>query len=547
MKISSNFLAFGLLCLITLSCGRNVNRYQKVHRIERIKHLPGVSNIKKPAMYSGYLHLQKNTAHLFYWLVEAEKKNNDKLILWLNGGPGCSSMYGLLNEHGPYAYDTKSKNLTRNRYSWNRLANVLYLDSPVGTGFSYSTNDTKATDLSDTFTAKLNLEALNSFMNLYSRFKNFKLYLAGESYAGIYINTLASLIIKHKGQLKKQLKGVFIGNALLNSKLNEEKQIEYLYYHGIISKNLHSRMMDNNCLEKKKENIQSICLKAKNELQATLNDPALGIYNYMNEPFCKTEASEKINKEVDYYSGYYDYDDYNSSSETDVENTSGKNNWNLTEVQEMELVDKINEKSKILSLENMENGMVVGWNTLKEIEQKLLVAKSRELENRKTIVEQYVNMSLMKQEELKCVVNVDYEEFLRRKEVQKAIHSKNIRYKACTEVIARHYNQTVQDVSKQVYSLYQKGVAILLYYGDQDIMCPFLAGEAFAAQLGIKHSLSRRPWYTYKNGYKIVGGYYEKYGNLWTATIKGAGHMAPLDKPFETFTLIRRFLKRYNK
>lgn len=67
MKISSNFLAFGLLCLITLSCGRNVNRYQKVHRIERIKHLPGVSNIKKPAMYSGYLHLQKNTAHLFYW------------------------------------------------------------------------------------------------------------------------------------------------------------------------------------------------------------------------------------------------------------------------------------------------------------------------------------------------------------------------------------------------------------------------------------------------------------------------------------------------
>lgn len=55
-------------------------------------------------------------------------------------------------------------------------------------------------------TAKLNLEALNSFMNLYSRFKNFKLYLAGESYAGIYINTLASLIIKHKGQLKKQLK-----------------------------------------------------------------------------------------------------------------------------------------------------------------------------------------------------------------------------------------------------------------------------------------------------------------------------------------------------
>ena len=67
MKTYSNFLAFGLLYLITFSYGRKVNRYQKVHRIERIKHLPGVSNIKKPAMYSEYLHLKNNTAHLFYW------------------------------------------------------------------------------------------------------------------------------------------------------------------------------------------------------------------------------------------------------------------------------------------------------------------------------------------------------------------------------------------------------------------------------------------------------------------------------------------------
>ena len=101
--------------------------------------LPGLSPNPPFAHYSGYLPVGSKQMH--YWFAESQgSPTNDPLVLWLNGGPGCSSMEGMLYENGPFQILEDGKTVTLNNYSWNKLANMLYLESPAGVGFSWSSN-----------------------------------------------------------------------------------------------------------------------------------------------------------------------------------------------------------------------------------------------------------------------------------------------------------------------------------------------------------------------------------------------------------------------
>ncbi|XP_041059999.1 lysosomal protective protein isoform X3 [Carcharodon carcharias] len=105
---------------------------------DEVVYLPGLAKQPRFKQYSGYLNTSENI-HLHYWFVESQgHPENDPVVLWLNGGPGCSSLDGLLNEHGPFLIQADGKTLHYNPYSWNLIANVLYLESPAGVGFSYA-------------------------------------------------------------------------------------------------------------------------------------------------------------------------------------------------------------------------------------------------------------------------------------------------------------------------------------------------------------------------------------------------------------------------
>ncbi|EEY20482.1 carboxypeptidase S1 [Verticillium alfalfae VaMs.102] len=106
---------------------------------------PGVKS------YSGYIHLppghidglgqeQTYPVNTFFWFFEARKDpENAPLSIWMNGGPGSSSMGGLLYENGPCFVNPDSNTTRLNPWSWNNEVNMLYIDQPVQVGFSYDT------------------------------------------------------------------------------------------------------------------------------------------------------------------------------------------------------------------------------------------------------------------------------------------------------------------------------------------------------------------------------------------------------------------------
>jgi len=143
--------------------------------------IPGWEKTLPSTMYSGFLDVGPQPGkRLHYIFVESERNpTNDPVVLWLNGGPGCSSLEGFMYEHGPILvsdahnppninFDGKpssSRNTTQlveNPWSWSKVANVLYLEAPAGVGFSYSKNK-KDLNTGDNQTASDNLQALHYF------------------------------------------------------------------------------------------------------------------------------------------------------------------------------------------------------------------------------------------------------------------------------------------------------------------------------------------------------------------------------------------------
>uniref|UniRef100_A0A7I4Y576 Peptidase S10 domain containing protein n=1 Tax=Haemonchus contortus TaxID=6289 RepID=A0A7I4Y576_HAECO len=101
---------------------------------KEIKQLPGVGFELNFKHYSGFFQVS-DTHLLHYWFVEFQNEpDKDPLIFWFNGGPGCSSLKGLLKEMGPYLVDIDGKSLRENPYSWNKMASVVYIESPAGVG-----------------------------------------------------------------------------------------------------------------------------------------------------------------------------------------------------------------------------------------------------------------------------------------------------------------------------------------------------------------------------------------------------------------------------
>ncbi|KAF8378062.1 hypothetical protein HHK36_029396 [Tetracentron sinense] len=214
---------------------------------DKITELPGQPQVSFQ-QFSGYVNVDKKKQRaLFYYFAEAEIDPASKpLVLWLNGGPGCSSLgVGAFSENGPFR--PSGEILVRNEYSWNREANMLYLETPIGVGFSFTTDSSSYKAVDDKITGMDNLVFLQHWFVKFPQYINRDLFITGESYAGHYVPQLAELMIQfNKKEKLFNVKGIALGNPVLEFSTDFNSRAEFFWSHGLISDSTY-RMFTSGC------------------------------------------------------------------------------------------------------------------------------------------------------------------------------------------------------------------------------------------------------------------------------------------------------------
>lgn len=228
-----------LLCLLTIFQAGSWAQYAP----DEVTQLPGMGFKPNYKQWSGYLQARQGK-FLHYWFVTSQNNpSTDPVVLWLNGGPGCSSLDGFLSENGPFHVNKNGDRLYENPFSWNKIANILYLESPAGVGYSYSDDKNYKTD--DDQVAEDNYKSLQSFFVKFPNFTKNEFFIIGESYGGIYVPTLSLLVAT--GTAKINFTGFGVGNGLSSFALNDQSLIYFGYYHGLFGEDLWHDLTTNCC------------------------------------------------------------------------------------------------------------------------------------------------------------------------------------------------------------------------------------------------------------------------------------------------------------
>lgn len=180
---------------------------------------------------------------LHYWYAQRENTTTasgvgDPVVLWLNGGPGSSSIMGMLQEMGPVLINATG-GMMQNPYAWTKQANLLILESPGGVGYSYcaamaaGTGSCHNTDLSTAAAARAAVADFFSSAK-FPELASSPLYITGESYAGVYIPTLADELLRNAPQVP--LKGVAVGDPCTDtpSQAQSMDMLWYAHKHGFV-------------------------------------------------------------------------------------------------------------------------------------------------------------------------------------------------------------------------------------------------------------------------------------------------------------------------
>ncbi|XP_036007614.1 lysosomal protective protein [Fundulus heteroclitus] len=447
---------------------------------DEITFLPGLQKQPSFRQFSGYLNLADGK-HLHYWFVESQNKPAaDPVVLWLNGGPGCSSLDGLLTEHGPFLIQDDGVTLQYNPYSWNKVANMLYLESPVGVGFSYSDNKDYVTN--DTEVSMNNYLALKEFFRLFPEYSSNELFLTGESYGGIYIPTLAERVMEDSSL---NLQGVAVGNGMSSYELNDNSLVYFAYYHGLLGSQLWAELQTFCCSGGKcnfYDNKNPNCTESLTEVQVIVYTSGLNIYN-LYAP-CAGGVPHRFSVER----GQLVIRDLGNN----FINHQQTRQWN----------------QKLLSLAALHLSVRLDPPCTNSTPSSLYLNNAY-VRKALHISPQALDWAICSSE-----VNLNY---------------------------GRLYMDVKKQYLKLLSALKYR---VLVYNGDVDMACNFMGDEWFVESLQQQVEVQRRPWVYEGQDGRQIGGFVKEFNNISFLTVKGSGHMVPSDKPVAAFTMFSRFIKK---
>ncbi|GAV76540.1 Peptidase_S10 domain-containing protein [Cephalotus follicularis] len=460
-----------------------------------VTEIPGLSATLPSKHYSGYVTIDENHGkNLFYYFVESERNpSEDPLVLWLNGGPGCSSFDGFVYEHGPFNFEAaKTKGtlpqLHLNPYSWSKVSNIIYLDSPAGVGFSYSKNRTDYIT-GDIKTASDSHTFLLKWFELYPEFLANSFFISGESYAGVYVPTLAYEVVKGiDAGLNPVInfKGYLVGNGVTDEDFDGNALVPFAHGMGLISDDLFQEVT-NECKGNYNNPLSETCESKLAKVDQEIED--LNIYDILEPCYHGKDTREATAAKIRLPSSF------RKLGETDrplpVRKRMFGRAWPL--------------RAPVRA------GRVPTW------------------------------PQLSNSNHVPCTNDEVATSWLNDASVRKAIHAEDESmvgsWELCTGKIG--YDADAGSMIKFHKNLTLRGYRALIFSGDHDMCVPFTGTEAWTRSLGYKIVDEWRPWISSGQ----VAGYTQGYdNNLTFLTIKGSGHTVPEYKPKEALDFYSRFL-----
>lgn len=459
-----------------------------------ITSLPGYDGSLPSKHYGGYVSVDDaNGRYLYYYFVTSQgNPAKDPVVLWLNGGPGCSSFDGFVYEHGPFNFEpaaSGSRSLPKlhlNPYAWSKVSNIIYLDSPSGVGFSYSKTGSDY-DTGDIRTAKDTHTFLLKWFEQYPEFQSNQFFIAGESFAGIYVPTLSYEVSKGILAGAKPVlnfKGYMVGNGVTDHVFDGNALVPFVHGMGLIS--------------------DDIFQEAKELCKGNY-------WNYTDESCnAKLIAIDELVSKINVYDilepCYHD-----------------------TAIQEV-----------IVRKENLpESYKQLGASGKPHPVRRRIFGRAWPL--RAPVLEGNVPTWPQLSSRVPCFDDRVATLWLNAESVRTAIHAepKSVSgdWQLCSDRI--NYNHDAGSMINFHENLTSQGYRALIYSGDHDMCVPYTGSEAWTRSLGYDITDSWRPWLVDNQ----VAGYTQGYAkNLTFATVKGSGHTVPEYKPVEGLALYTRFL-----
>ncbi|GMH13304.1 hypothetical protein Nepgr_015145 [Nepenthes gracilis] len=211
---------------------------EKRFRFPNLNDASGGVSVEDLGHHAGYYQIEhSHNARMFYFFFESRSSKEDPVVIWLTGGPGCSSELALFYENGPFKI-ANNLSLVWNEHGWDQASNLIFVDQPTGTGFSYSTDRRDIRHSEDGVSNDL-YDFLQAFFAAHPEYANNDFYITGESYAGHYIPAFAARI--HRGNKANEgihinLKGFAIGNGLTEPGIQYQAYTDYALDMGLIKK-----------------------------------------------------------------------------------------------------------------------------------------------------------------------------------------------------------------------------------------------------------------------------------------------------------------------
>ncbi|GAX76569.1 hypothetical protein CEUSTIGMA_g4015.t1 [Chlamydomonas eustigma] len=484
----SIFLTCAFARELELNLNPNVDRsslHASFENPESVHELPGYNGELKSKHFSGYITIEDHK-NLFYYFVQSENSpEDDPVVLWLNGGPGCSSLDGFIYELGPFKFDFPKEDskhgggcpaeLGDNPYAWSKVANMIFLDSPVGVGLSFSTkkSDYVTGDNQTALDADMFLRA---FFEKFPEFQENNFYISGESYAGIYVPNLALTVAENNeaGKLPYiNIVGYLVGNGVTDSQVDGDAYPSFAAGKSLISQQLY-RNLHHACGGVYWNRTQhSECSKFYEQLEGELS--ALNIYDVLQYCYHGSDPETAAKTEHTLNKVYQDH----------------RGQWPLP--------GSTSKPGSVLNFAHL------GLNP-------------------------------------PCVDARLSDAWLNHPDVRHALHAAPVeeggRWELCSSRISYTRElETMIPIHRKLTKGY--GLDALIYSGDHDLAVPHTGSERWTSELNYPVREVWGPWYVEDHQ---VAGYSIEYEGLTYATIKGAGHMVPQTNPREAFAMFQRFI-----